>query len=78
MVREPGIRKEFDQPIGGMRRQTLQYILEIGEQIDLMTVAAPHEAIQSRRSDPLRDRPPRSTPWYDRALTLMCALPKRP
>ena len=35
MVCEPGVRQEFAQPIGGMRRQTLQDILEIGERIDL-------------------------------------------
>jgi hypothetical protein len=39
MVREPGIRQEFAQPIGGMRRQTLQDILEIVGRINLMALA---------------------------------------
>jgi hypothetical protein len=49
MVREPGIRQEFVKPIGGKRRETLQDILEIGERIDLMTLACPHQAIQGGR-----------------------------
>ena len=47
--RDPGIGQEFPKLIARMRRQTLQHILEVGERIDLMTLAAPHEAIQSGR-----------------------------
>jgi hypothetical protein len=49
MVREPGVGQEFAKPIGGMRRQTLQDILEIGERIDLVTLASSHQAIQGGR-----------------------------
>ena len=47
--RDPGIGQEFAEPIGGMRRQTLQDILEVGERIDLMTLATAHQAVQGRR-----------------------------
>jgi hypothetical protein len=49
MVREPGVRQEFAQPIGGMRRQTLPDILEVRERIDLMKLASSHQVIQDGR-----------------------------
>jgi hypothetical protein len=49
MVREPGVRQEFTQPIDGMGRQPFQDFLEVGERIDLVPLTASHEAVQGRR-----------------------------
>jgi hypothetical protein len=49
MVRDPGVGQEFNQPIDGMGRQPFQDILEVGERIDVMTLATSHQAIQGRR-----------------------------
>ena len=46
---DPGIGQEVAKLTGGMRRQTLQDILEVGERIDLMTLASSYEAIQGGR-----------------------------
>jgi hypothetical protein len=48
MGRESGVGPEFSQPIGGMRRQPPDDILEVGEGIALETLAAHHRAGHGR------------------------------
>jgi hypothetical protein len=46
---DPGVGQEFAEPIGGMGRQPLQDVFQVGERIDPVTLAASHQAIQGRR-----------------------------
>jgi hypothetical protein len=49
MGRDPGIGQESAKPIGELRRQTLQDILEVRVRIDLMPIAASRQAVRGRR-----------------------------
>ena len=46
---DPDIGQELTKPNRRMATQTLQHILEVGEWIDVMATAAPHQTVESSR-----------------------------
>ena len=46
---QPSVGQELAERLRGMRRQPFQDVLEVGERINLVTLAAGHQAVQRRR-----------------------------
>jgi hypothetical protein len=49
MGHEPGVRQQVREAAGRMSGQVPQHILEISERVDLVPLAAGHDAVQDRR-----------------------------